>query len=679
MGFGRFANTFCYSCAILIASAVTAYGQSQNTAFVGSGVSIAFQNAGTYTASAGVNIGFVNAGTYTASAGINIAFANASSPEGRGVSVGFGQVGTGGKISVTTNLAGATFNIKGPANYSGNGASFTVNNAPAGAYTITYGVVSCYGTPNSQTFTLAAGGSIGFNGSYTTTISVNITPAAATSATFSINPPIPGMRSTGPYPVNQVNVVPQPYTVTFNAVSGFQAPSPLTLSPGVGCSLAFTGSYTNVVPSAIGTLSMQSNLSQGAQFIIFKSGTTNIMAIGTGSVPIQLPAPAKYDVVYTAIHGYYSPLMQTVNLNPGDSVPLKGLYRRLILISFTGWNTAPNPSNCLPSLNPFNPIVGSGVQYPEAGWSPFSPGMISLLYEIQQNAALSPGALMAGFTFYSTDGSGNQLGNTCSSGIDNSAHFEAQNWFSAQNVTPDDIVAVVGHSYGGNRARHFVDDLTGAGLNVDFLATIDPIDWDGCDIEIVVGGFASLCDQSLAKRVHSANTALSLHQIKGEATIFGTFHIEGYTLSSSSSIANSTTVPPAVGDFHSDIDDDPNVHTTIKNSLLNLIGQRLRGPQVSVVPGTPTRASGTITIPITLSATGKGTAAAVSIVTASLNGISGSTPIIVGDIVAGAAPVSTNLSFPGTAAPAGATVQLNISGQFSYGQQFTSAFRTKAP
>ncbi|MFI5114920.1 MAG: hypothetical protein ACHP7J_07230, partial [Terriglobales bacterium] len=44
---------------------------------------------------------------------------------------------SGGTISVTTNLSGATFTLTGPANYSGGGTSFTQGNAPAGAYTIT--------------------------------------------------------------------------------------------------------------------------------------------------------------------------------------------------------------------------------------------------------------------------------------------------------------------------------------------------------------------------------------------------------------------------------------------------------------------------------------------------------------------------------------------------------------
>lgn len=74
-----------------------------------------------------------------------------------------------GTISVATNLAEATFTITGPATYTGSGTSFLQANAPAGEYTISYGAVAGYTTPASEAKTLAAGGGIGFTGTYTPT------------------------------------------------------------------------------------------------------------------------------------------------------------------------------------------------------------------------------------------------------------------------------------------------------------------------------------------------------------------------------------------------------------------------------------------------------------------------------------------------------------------------------
>ena len=131
-----------------------------------------------------------------------------------------------GTISVTTNLPAASFKITGPASYEGGGQSFTRTNVPLGTYTIRYDSLNCFGTPLSETKILSAGQPLSFNGVYkgAATLSVGVSPASATSATFSINPAVPGMRGTGPYPVIQTNVWPQPYTVTFNALTGFTVP-----------------------------------------------------------------------------------------------------------------------------------------------------------------------------------------------------------------------------------------------------------------------------------------------------------------------------------------------------------------------------------------------------------------------------------------------------------------------
>ena len=79
MGTRQPTNAFCCTAVALIAGAVTAYGQPQDVAFVGTGVSIAFQNSGNGTASAGVSVSFQNAGGYTVAQGVSISFANASS------------------------------------------------------------------------------------------------------------------------------------------------------------------------------------------------------------------------------------------------------------------------------------------------------------------------------------------------------------------------------------------------------------------------------------------------------------------------------------------------------------------------------------------------------------------------------------------------------------------------
>jgi streptogramin lyase/single-stranded DNA-binding protein len=91
-----------------------------------------------------------------------------------------------GTIQVTTNLSAASFAIAGPATYSGSGTAWTRTDAPAGDYTITFGAVSGYTTPAAQTQTLAAGGTITFTGTYTSTLTPGITEFPAPNSGSSL-------------------------------------------------------------------------------------------------------------------------------------------------------------------------------------------------------------------------------------------------------------------------------------------------------------------------------------------------------------------------------------------------------------------------------------------------------------------------------------------------------------
>ncbi len=73
-----------------------------------------------------------------------------------------------GSINVTTNRSDATFTIEGPASYTGSGTSWSNADVPEGTYVITYGNVSGYFTPASQTLTLQRDSYIDFTGQYIT-------------------------------------------------------------------------------------------------------------------------------------------------------------------------------------------------------------------------------------------------------------------------------------------------------------------------------------------------------------------------------------------------------------------------------------------------------------------------------------------------------------------------------
>ena len=70
------------------------------------------------------------------------------------------------KISVSTNRPEAKFSITGPATYSGSGSAWSVDDVPAGNYTITFDAVAGYKKPISQTKPLPGDGEVAFNGNY---------------------------------------------------------------------------------------------------------------------------------------------------------------------------------------------------------------------------------------------------------------------------------------------------------------------------------------------------------------------------------------------------------------------------------------------------------------------------------------------------------------------------------
>jgi hypothetical protein len=69
-------------------------------------------------------------------------------------------------INVSTNRPDAAFQVSGPASFSGTGANWSVENAPAGEYTVTFGDVAGHRRPYPQTKTLSEGGAVTFSGAY---------------------------------------------------------------------------------------------------------------------------------------------------------------------------------------------------------------------------------------------------------------------------------------------------------------------------------------------------------------------------------------------------------------------------------------------------------------------------------------------------------------------------------
>jgi hypothetical protein len=177
-----------------------------------------------------------------------------------------------------------------------------------------------------------------------------------------------------------------------------------------------------------------------------------------------------------------------------------GLGRIIVssnVAAFTGFDNRP----------PNDPVI-----YPQA-CPAACPGMVKIVESMQLNPTLAAGTNGRAFTYYdssqlkkypivSTRPCKEQiafpgLNPECVPPQNDTVHQEALDWIVAE-VKPsiDDRLFIIGHSYGGNRARLFADELVKRGYSVDALLTADPINWKKCSIlDIVRGFFQAECKQ----------------------------------------------------------------------------------------------------------------------------------------------------------------------------------------
>jgi uncharacterized protein (TIGR03437 family) len=224
----------------------------------------------------------------------------------------------GATINVSTNIAGATFSIAGPTNYSGSGTSWSKTNVSAGAYTITYGDVTGYATPAAETKTLLSGGSIAFSGTYAAQggaigVTTNLANAAF-SLTGAAN-----YSGTGTS-WSKANAPAGVYTITYNDIAGYLTPPAETKTLVNAGSIAFSVTYA--AAATTGTISVKANVS-GATYSI--SGTAAFSGSGT-TWSQSNAAPGSYTIVYGALNGYTAPSTETKVLTAGGALTFNGNY-----------------------------------------------------------------------------------------------------------------------------------------------------------------------------------------------------------------------------------------------------------------------------------------------------------------------------------------------------------------
>lgn len=143
-----------------------------------------------------------------------------------------------GVLAVVSNSDQATFTVTGPATYHGSGYYWVQQGVPAGTYTITWGTVAGCGTPQTETKSTDAAGSVAFSGNYKDlnpssgygTIIVRTNLNTPTTITIS-GPATKVAKGTG---FTWALAPPGTYTVSCEGVEGYNTPQPdtETLAPG---------------------------------------------------------------------------------------------------------------------------------------------------------------------------------------------------------------------------------------------------------------------------------------------------------------------------------------------------------------------------------------------------------------------------------------------------------------
>jgi len=233
-------------------------------------------------------------------------------------------------VSVTTNNAGAAFNLTGPEAGSGSGTAQTWTGVLVGTHTLTFNSVDGFITPASQTKTLALDGTISFSGEYlpipeTGTVLV-ITNN--TSATFDLTGP--SARSGNGTSQTWTSMVVGAYTLTFNPVDGFTTPEPQTKILTGNGSIMFNGQYV-LAESGTGTIVVQTNLKDEATFTVTSPDYTEADFSFEDSDAHRLwtlvgASTGDHTITYGDVAGYDTPVPETLTLAKDDTITFVGNY-----------------------------------------------------------------------------------------------------------------------------------------------------------------------------------------------------------------------------------------------------------------------------------------------------------------------------------------------------------------
>jgi hypothetical protein len=329
---------------------------------------------------------------------------------------------------------------------------------------------------------------------------------------------------------------------------------------------------SGIQPGVSGSIFVISNRSD-AKFKIegpITDGSPPLVREGSGRSEKFSDLPAgRYRITFDPVVDSVAPLVQEETLSAGRSITFMGHYRKVFGVGFTGFDNEPK---------------GGGVRYP-SGYTADSLGVVNLLNALGNTAQYPEfsGVRFQVFTYYAED---LPFVEDKYLPAPKGDHLDAQNWLTSQ-YSVGDRVLVVGHSYGGHRAALFINQPHN--VTIDALITIDPIDWDDCNVGLGTGKTCNQSSDAYAKAnpLNIADSPVALTQVLGLRQSTGPdLPLKGYHFKDRGKEQLPYTILKYV---HQAIDDSPEVTQEVRNKLIEVIhrpayGRELKMTKVKATP-----------------------------------------------------------------------------------------------
>ena len=212
------------------------------------------------------------------------------------------------------------------------------------------------------------------------------------------------------------------YTIAYSAVPGFTAPASETLTLSAGSSIMFSRTYLPL--AGIGRIQVTSNLDAASYNVVAVTNTPGFTPFSESGkfYDTGLIVPAgTYQITFSGVLGYFTPPTQTLSLGGGGTLQFSGIYRRIVVVLFTGRGTYPTTRGVVYADNDCPSGTGT-LGYPNCA------GMVLLAANLRSDSQLQDGLVARTFGFYDTVDFNNSSDPWDRPPSDSSVHEVARDW-----------------------------------------------------------------------------------------------------------------------------------------------------------------------------------------------------------------------------------------------------------